>query len=254
MEKIPVVIYTNHPINKLVSAAFAKGFKGKLVHVTNFNDFGLPIAAYGILRGTGAIIKRINDFWYIDHGYFKSSKRSFKSRTLIHNLDGYFRVVHNNFWHIGKGPCKKDRWKKLNIDFEPLRKNGKYIILSEPSQHIIDFFQLGDWTNNTINKIRKFSDRKIVIHNKKSKVDLNILLKQAWAFVSEQSTAGIKAMIQGVPAHFTNNTLKIINSIEEIEDGKIDYNIFYNLAYGQWTLKEMESGEAWDFLKKDLII
>ena len=39
MEKIPVVIYTNHPINKLVSAAFAKGFKGKLVHVTNFNDF-----------------------------------------------------------------------------------------------------------------------------------------------------------------------------------------------------------------------
>ena len=39
---------------------------------------------------------------------------------------------------------------------------------------------------------------------------------------------------------------KNINLIEEIETPKIDYKIFNNLAYGQWTLKEIESGEAWE--------
>ena len=55
-------------------------------------------------------------------------------------------------------------------------------------------------------------------------------------------------MIQGVPAHFTYNKLKSINSIEEIEKGKIDYQIFNNLAYGQWTMEEMKSGEMMEYL------
>ena len=43
---------------------------------------------------------------------------------------------------------------------------------------------------------------------------------------------------------FTDSTLKYIGKREDIENPKINYQIFNNLAYGQWTLKEMESGEA----------
>ena len=31
----------------------------------------------------------------------------------------------------------------------------------------------------------------------------------------------------------------------------INYKIFNNLAYGQWTLKEIESGEAWEIIKNN---
>ena len=79
------------------------------------------------------------------------------------------------------------------------------------------------------------------------------MLKNAWAFVSNHSNAGIISMIQGIPAYNTNETLKKINSIENIEIGVINYQFFSNLAYGQWTLAEIESGEAWEFLKQDLI-
>ena len=48
---------------------------------------------------------------------------------------------------------------------------------------------------------------------------------------------------------FPRYNIKKINSISSIEDGKIDTNIFYNLAYGQWTLDEMRSGEVWRHLK-----
>ena len=65
---------------------------------------------------------------------------------------------------------------------------------------------------------------------------LKILLKNAWAFVSLQSTAGFMAMLNGVPSYFTDNHLNI-SKIQDIENPKIDYNIFNNLAYGQWTLK-----------------
>ena len=38
--------------------------------------------------------------------------------------------------------------------------------------------------------------------------------------------------------------------IKDIEHPIIDYNIFNNLAYGQWTLKEMETGEAWESISQ----
>ena len=53
-------------------------------------------------------------------------------------------------------------------------------------------------------------------------------------------------MLKGVPAYFTDSSLNGISKIEEIEKPKINYKIFNNLAYGQWTLKEIESGLAWE--------
>mgnify|MGYP001445742008 CR=1 FL=1 len=80
----------------------------------------------------------------------------------------------------------------------------------------------------------------------KSTKPLNVLFKDAWAFVSLQSTAGFIAMTNGVPAYFTDNTLSNISKIENIENPIIDFRIFNNLAYGQWTIKEIETGEAWE--------
>ena len=50
--------------------------------------------------------------------------------------------------------------------------------------------------------IKKFSDRKVVIHNRNSNIPLNFLLEDAWAFVSDHSSAGFLSMLRGVPAVF----------------------------------------------------
>ena len=253
MLKKPLCIKTDHFVNQGVITSFAKGFQGIVEDVNNFSDYSQPIATYGILRGTGEILKKSNNFFYLDHGYFDSSTREFFGKTYLPKLDGYFRIVYNDFYHAGIGSCKSDRFNKFNIQFKPIRKNGEFIILSEPSKYIYRFFNLDDWVNNTIKEIEEHTDRKIIIHNKHSSIPLEKLLEKAWAFVSAQSMAGLKAMIAGVPAHYTNETLKKINSVKEIENGKINYDIFCNLAYGQWLRKEMESGEAWEFIKKNLI-
>ena len=243
----PVVIYTDHIVNRTVCYNFAKGSNSLLCHVKNFKEYDKTIATYGVLRGTHEVIKKVKNFYYMDHGYFNQSIRKFENnKTNVLNMDGYFRIVYNNLVHDGVGNFPEDRLKKLNLNFKKQTKSGKYIILSEPSLAMKKIYNQNNWILETEKIIKNFSDREIIIHNKFSKESLDELLKDAWAFVSLQSTAGFKAMLNGVPAYFTEKTLKDINRIEEIENPKIDYTIFNNLAYGQWTLKEIESGEAWE--------
>ena len=85
--------------------------------------------------------------------------------------------------------------------------------MSEPSDSLKKFFNIPNWVEDTIKRIKEFSDRKIIVHNKFSEIPLDSLLENAWAFVSLQSTAGFKSMIKGIPAHFTYPSLEKINPI-----------------------------------------
>ena len=250
MEK-PIVVYTDHIMNKTLCYNFAKGSNSLLCHVNDFKEYNRTIATYGVLRGTFDKIKKVKNFYYMDHGYFNQSKRKFENnRTNVLDLNGYFRIVYNNLIHNGDGDYPDDRLKKLNLNFIEQNKSGDNIILSEPSEVMKKIYNAYNWIDETKKIIKKFSDRKIVVHNKYSSKNLDELLKNAWSFVSLQSTAGFKAMINGIPAYFTEPSLKNINKIEEIENPKINYNVFNNLAYGQWTLNEIESGEAWEIISR----
>ncbi len=239
-----IIIQTDHLINQAVTTCFAKGTNSKLISINHYNqDEKNTVVTYGVLRGTEKILKKSENFYYLDHGYISSSNRNFNSgKTIINNLNGYFRIVHNDLIGFDIKTYDNDRLNKLNLNFLPKRKSGDYIILSEPSETMIKFFNLNNWVEETTKYLKKFTDRKIYVHNKFSKVPLDILLKRAWAFVSFQSTAGFKSMLQGVPAHFTHNKLNKINSLDNIEDGKIDHDVFKSLSYNQWTLEEIKNG------------
>ena len=132
---LPIVIYTDHIINKTVCYNFAKGSKSLMCHINNFKEYNKTIATYGVLRGTGELLKKVNNFFYIDHGYFKQSKRIFANkRTNIMDLDGYFRIVYNNYIHDGSGNYPKDRLEKLNLKFR--KKNKATDVLSFPTKII----------------------------------------------------------------------------------------------------------------------
>ena len=238
------VIQTDHFVNQRVTNSFAEGTKAKLININHYKfDKNDQLATYGILRGTGELLRKSKNFYYIDHGYVATSDRAFSDKgTLIKNLNGYFRIVKNDFIGFDLKKYDSDRLNKLDINFSPIRITGEYIILSEPSIHMKNFFNVHNWVEETISNIKKYTDRKLYVHNKFSEIPLEILLKRAWAFVSFQSTAGFKSMIKGVPAHFTHNKLSKINSLENIENGEISFDVFKSLSYNQWTLQEMQEG------------
>ncbi len=238
-------------MNKTLCYNFAKGSNSLMCHINDFKDYDQTIATYGVLRGTFETIQKVKNYYYMDHGYFNQSNRKFENkRTNVLDMNGYFRIVYNNLIHNGEGNYPDDRLKKLKLNFVETKNYGDNIILSEPSETMKKIYNVHNWVNDTKKIVKKFSDRKIIVHNKFSKKPLDELLKNAWSFVSLQSTAGFKAMLSGIPAYFTETSLKKINRIEDLENPKINYNIFNNLAYGQWTLKEIESGEAWETISK----
>ena len=238
-------------MNKTLCYNFAKGSNSLMCHINDFKEYDQTIATYGVLRGTFETIQKVKNYYYMDHGYFNQSNRKFENkRTNVLDMNGYFRIVYNNLIHDGEGSYPDDRLKKLNLNFVKTKNYGDNIILSEPSETMKRIYNVHNWVNDTKNIVKKFSDRKIIVHNKFSKKPLDELLKNAWAFVSLQSTAGFKVMVSGIPAYFTETSLKNINKIDDLENPKINYKIFNNLAYGQWTLKEIESGEAWETISK----
>ncbi len=239
-----ITIQTDHFVNKIITNCFAQGTKSKIINIKDYNfNIEDKIATYGILRGTGEILKKANKFIYLDHGYISSSDRLFKNGgTQIKDLNGYFRIVKNDFVGFEIKKYNEDRLLDLKLQFTPKRKHGEYIILSEPSQYMKDFYNIDNWVDNTIEELKKHTDRKIFVHNKFSKIPLDALLTKAWAFVSFQSSAGFKSMIKGIPAHFTHDKLKKINSLENIENGEIGYDVFKSLAYNQWNLDEIKNG------------
>ncbi len=252
MEK-PIVIYTDHIMNRTLCYNFAKGADSPMCHINNFREYQKTIATYGVLRGTFELIQKVDNFFYMDHGYFNQSKREFiDNRTNVINMDGYFRIVFNDFIHNGEGNYPDDRLKKLNLEIVEQNTSGHYIILSEPSDTMKKIYNKPNWVNDMKKILKTYTDRKLVVHNKFSKENLDELLQNAWAFVSLQSTAGFKAMQKGVPAFFTDQSLENVAKIEDIENPKIDYKIFNNLAYGQWTLDEIGSGEAWESISKQI--
>ena len=174
MTDLPIVLYTDHYVNRTLCHNFALGSKSLMCHVNNFSDFSKTIATYGFLRGTGEALQKAKKFYYIDHGYFKQSSRNFeKNKTKINDLNGYFRIVYNNYWHNSLGNKSKDRFEKMGIEIKNIRKTGEYIVLSEPSTDDIYFFKLNNWVKETKNKLKKITDRKVIIHNRSSKIPLN---------------------------------------------------------------------------------
>ena len=238
--------YTDHYVNQTVMQFFSKSLELPLLNINDYKDNDEIFITYGILRGTGEIIKKKKEnFIYIDHGFYRSSTRKFtkEKKTILNELGGYFRVIKGDlYFNNFEFELDSKRFDELDIELKDKRK-GDIIILSEPSQNTLDFLEIKNWTEDTIDEIKKYSDREIVVHNKFSEIPLKSLLEKAFAFVSCQSTAGFQAITEGVPAYFTHESLKKFGNIVDIEKNQLNYDVLYAAANSQWQLKEFFSDE-----------
>lgn len=241
----PKTIITQHERSKVVGKAFAEGCGGGIIQSFNLQELAkrniiVPrIASYGILRGGGEAMRAAKDYWHIDHGYFLRS-------TKPEAYDGYYRITHNNLWSGGSGKYSPGRFESFNIQLKGWRKTGNHIVVAPPSKYMADYLDMHDWLKDAVAEIKKYTDRKIVI-SIKNESPLERVLPGAWALVTDHSNAGIAALIEGIPTIFTN-TVRKLGEISKIEDPPMDRSFFEALAYEQWTLEEIRSGEAWNYV------
>ena len=243
-----------------------------------------PVACFGVLRGTGDIMKKAkSDVYYFDHAY-KFGNRHMNSKQIIG--ERIYRLT-KNWQHIVsvKKLTDIDRKRiekyKPFINIKPWKKSGKDIVLCDIGPGAIDYYtskhyDVKQWFNQTLGRLKHIyggrpkdlnfivrgkptPDKEYRVESQKPK-SFDVHLYNAYAVVTFQSSIGITAILEGVP-HFCDVTSMCApvsrtgrgeSSVNEIKDPfypdtRIEW--LNSLLANHFTMTEIRDGTAWKHVK-----
>ena len=268
-----LAIRTLRPFTERIPMAWAQGTGAKIINPIRNNQI-MPNEEYfffGILRGSGEMFKRClkanYTFYYADHAYLYNE--SFKKNFC-------YRITKN--WHCNNEIINRpsDRYEMFkNKSLSQWKKTGEYILICPPSFYIQIFDGQFDWLKKTIETVKKFTDRKIIIREKTvpdqlysmakikkitfneeySSNTLDHDLENAWCVITYNSMVAIDALIKGIPI-FTDSKMSVAYDMAEKDFSKIENpyyplnreNFLNHLAYSQSTIEEIANGTAYKLL------
>lgn len=177
--------------------------------------------------------------------------------------------------HNGSGSWNtrsdEDRWASLNIQVQPWRTSGDHILVC-PNRFIgsKEMRMPRDWAEQIVTELRTLTHRPIRVRPHPGnwqvvppKISLSQDLKDAWATVIWSSTAGVHSLIAGIPVyyfapHWICETCAVGPDEGGLEGGNIDEPLrmddedrmftLRRMAWAQWRLSEIRSGEAFKCL------
>lgn len=225
----------------------------------------------GFMRGVEKIyrqaIERNIDFYFLDHPYFfrREQIKTGNTKTL------YRRIVKNDF-NISKitdtNPDKYNHFRNFKPEkfvIKDWKKTGSNILIFPPSYWMCHTMGLNNekLLEDTINEIKKHTDRNIVVRHKKpggmnNPVLLQTDLDNAWAVVSMQSNAANEAIMNGIPSFtlFDKYSSAVPMSLQDFS--KIEtpfypdnrYEWLCNLCNHIFTINEITSGKAFRYVEQ----
>lgn len=197
------------------------------------------------------------DFYYIDTGYFGNPKLKMYHRLTKNNLQFSSELIDR----------PDDRLVRTNTKIKK-HNPGSKILICPPSDKVMMIFDMPDaktWTQHIVEEIKKYTDRPIEVRLKpESRTErqnsntIQDALADAHCLVTYNSIAATEALINGVPAialgpnaasMLCPNTLENIDNIE-YPDTSLIYSYLSNLAYNQFTERELRNGTAWRIINE----
>lgn len=177
----------------------------------------------------------------------------------------------NGLAYWGEG-FDDQRFRKLNLTLHPWRQGSNIIISTQrsDSHQWAGMPSTENWIDNTVNEIKKYSDRPIIIRphprqplklNSNYKLllpkklqgtydeyDFYQQLQNAWCVVNYNSAPGSQAIIHGVPAFVDSSSLAapVANlSLAEIEKPLMPERQKWlsDISHTEWTTGELATGE-----------
>lgn len=224
--------------------------------------------------------KNKNKTLIVDSNLFLYVDKSNPLHYLRYSFDGIFPTTGFYF----DSNIDPHRWRKISFDLgislKPWRQNGSHILLCLQRMGGWSMQGLDPllWMKNTIQEIRKYSDRKIIVRahpgDKKIKKFLSVNqanvvlsnsdslvndLKMAWATVVYNSSPSVASIIEGVPAFITD---PIPQNSQSHSVANHDLSTIENpfmperqewierLSMCHWKFDELRSGEAWNHIRQ----
>lgn len=173
-----------------------------------------------------------------------------------HQLYALARHAHNGRgqWYVG-GP---ERWNALGIELKPWRTDGNHILICPNRSFGMPGLAMPpDWGNTVRRRLAKLTKREVRLRphpgNDAPRRPLLDDLAGAWAVVIWASSAGVNSLIVGVPVLCESPAWickAASGSLNEVEAPPMPDRLpaMHGLAFAQWSLKEIKSGEAFEKL------
>lgn len=195
-------------------------------------------------------------YYYVDNGYFGNaiSKQ-------------WFRIIKNHVHDVRPIlPRNRSRLDRCVYELKS-RSHGRNILLAPPSAKSFTIWNIDQqqWVADTLAEIRRYSDRPIVIREKRSReermtVDTidEALSRDVHCLVTYNSVAAVEAVMAGKPAICIGpNAAQQVSSrtLADIEtplfpDDDLREAWLRHLSYSQFTFSEMSDGTAWSILNE----
>lgn len=216
----------------------------------------------------------------VDSNLFNYKDKNHPILYLRFSMDGVFPTTGNYFWK----DVDPARWKQISRDLglslKDWRLQGNHILICTQrnggwSMKGIPVLQ---WLDTVVREIKKYSDRPIIVRGHpgdrqvqqylqdkpglyKISKNLHILddFKNAWAVITYNSTPGVAASIEGIPAFITDpvpqtsQAYPVANyDLSQIEnpDFKERQQWIERLSMCHWNLEEARNGQSWNHIKK----
>jgi hypothetical protein len=231
-------------------------------------------------------IKRNKHVVAVDSNLFLYSNTANPSHYLRYSFNGVFP----NTGIYCDNNIDPNRWQKisknLNLTLKDHRTFGEHILLclQRNGGWSMGNVDIQDWAVNTINTIRRFTDRPIIVRlhpgDKTSKTiiqpghpncrikfskavrlstNTNLVddLKNCWAAVNYNSSPAVGAAIEGVPIFVMDPIRSQCAEIADTDLSQIENPQMANrqpwverLAMFHWNFDELKSGECWSHMKQ----
>lgn len=190
---------------------------------------------------------------YWDRGY---ARRVFATDLPQGDAGGYYR------WHVGGYQLAEifdapaDRWTALRTPLWPWARNGRHIVVAEPSPTYQRFHGIEGWTERTLNALKAVTDRPIVVRDKEMQRfgrKLHEDLRGAHCLVTHGSNAAVEAVIMGCPVFVHPDSAATLVGRSDLE---IEAPLYPDrepwvraLAHSQFTERELVDGTLWRMLR-----
>lgn len=252
----PAMVMAAYPESEFMESSRYKRAKTKITD---------PILIRGISAGTYAKHAQKNgqDYYFMETGYLGN----YRSPNNSTGRKVYHRIEKNNMQQNRIMDVPGDRWNKLcefnpELKYNGWKKNpGSKILLIMSTDKPFEFY--GDnreqWIKNTVATLKAHTDREIVVREKAGRGErtndsiYDALDDDVWALVTYNSIAAVEAIQFGIPAFSLAPTAASVVSSKDLTqienppkpDEELIQRWLWSIAYGQFSLTELITGEAW---------
>lgn len=213
--------------------------------------------------------ERRRNFIYWDRGYLRRVFATWLPNG--HDLGvpgGYYRWQINGFQIETIRDVPPDRWRALKLNEwrkspKPYlrrlpaewRRGGKHIVVADTGFDYWDLHADRDWSRRTVEELKKYTSRPIILRDKECKIPLYDHLEKAHALVTHGSIAAVEAVVMGCPVFVSPDSAAVLmgrTDMSKIEDPYYPEDRMpwlHTLAYSQFNESELCDGTLWRLIR-----